>query len=108
MELRNSKAGDEDQVLGLVRAVLAEYGLKTNPATTDKDLDDIQSQYPARGGIFRILEVDGKIVGSYGLYKISDSTCELRKMYLLPKYHGQGFGRKMMDDALSQAKQTVF
>lgn len=108
IKLRDSKSGDEDKVLDLVRVVLAEYGLKTNPAATDKDLCDIRSEYSARGGIFRILEAEGNIIGTYGLYRLSDSVCELRKMYLLPEHHGQGLGRKMMDDALFQARRLGF
>ena len=34
--------------------------------------------------------------------------CELRKMYLLPQFRGQGHRRKMMDDALTQAERLGF
>lgn len=108
MELRDSKRGDEVEVYRLVKNVLAKYGLSTNPAVTDKDLSDIQAEYADNGGAFRILEVDGKVIGSYGLYRVSDEVCELRKMYLLPEHHGKGHGRKMMDDALAQARSRGF
>jgi putative acetyltransferase len=106
--LRHSKRGDETDVYRLVTMVLAPYGLSTNLAGTDSDLTDIQGAYADRGGIFQILEADGEIIGSYGLYYISDTVCELRKMYLLPQYHGQGHGRSMMDDALVQARKLGF
>ena len=107
-ELRDSRSGDETDVLNLVETVLADYGLKTNPRATDKDLNDIKAAYHDRGGIFRILEADGRLIGSYGLYRVSKEVCELRKMYLLPEYHGQGQGRKMMNDAFAQAQLLGF
>ncbi|MCP4456212.1 MAG: GNAT family N-acetyltransferase [Planctomycetes bacterium] len=107
--LRDSRSGDETIVLDLVETVLAEYGLKANPRATDRDLSDIKAAYHDRGGVFRILEADdGRLIGSYGLYRISEDVCELRKMYLLPEYHGQGHGRKMMLDAFAQAKLLGF
>jgi putative acetyltransferase len=108
LQLRDSKRGDEAKVLDLVRVVLGDYALETNPAVTDKDLSDIQSEYFDRGGLFRVLEADGQLIGSYGLYRISGTICELRKMYLLSEYQGQGHGRAMMDDALVQAKRLGF
>jgi putative acetyltransferase len=56
----------------VVFTVLAEYGLKPDPACTDVDLDDIEASYFNRGGVFYVLaEQDGSIIGSYGLYPIA-------------------------------------
>jgi putative acetyltransferase len=106
--IRDFRRGEEADVFSLVQTVLAEYGLHMKPDSTDRDLDDIQAGYVATGGTFRIVEVDDKIVGSYGLYPVSKSVCELRKMYLLSWYQGQGIGRQMMQDMLSRAKTAGF
>lgn len=107
-QLRDYRPGDEDSVFQIVKCVLAEYGLSTNSEVTDADLRDIRQSYLSNGGAFRILESDGRIVGSYGLYATSVQSCELRKMYLLPELRGQGFGRIMMDDAVRKAKALKF
>jgi putative acetyltransferase len=106
--LRDYCSGDESQVFELVKQVLAGYGLGTNPEVTDSDLKDISQCYLAPGGTFKILEHSGQIIGSYGLYPLSLRSCELRKMYLVAEYRGRGLGKRMMDDALREAKTRGF
>jgi putative acetyltransferase len=107
-QLRDYRPGDEDDVFRIVKYVLAEYGLATNPEKTDADLKDIHQSYMLGGGAFRILESNGRTIGSYGLYANTQESCELRKMYLLPEFRGHGFGKKMMEDALRMAKILRF
>jgi len=107
-QIRNYSPGDEMKVFGIVKAVLAGYGLDTNPEETDADLRDIQASYLSSGGAFRILECDGRIVGSCGLYPTTRQSCELRKMYLLPELKGRGLGKKMIDDTFAVAKDLGF
>lgn len=106
--IRDFRRGDAADVYSLVEAVLAEYGLSMDPDSTDRDLGDIQAEYVDTGGTFRIVEVDGVIAGSYGLYPVSGRVCELRKMYLLPSHQGRGIGQKMMQDLLSWARKSGF
>ena len=57
MPFRLRPATNEDRaaVEKLVFGVLAEYGLKSDPAGTDSDLHEIQSTYHAAGGAFDVL-----------------------------------------------------
>lgn len=107
-ELRDYRPGDEEDVFRIVKRVLSEYGLATNPEKTDADLKDIRKSYILRGGAFRILESDGRTIGSYGLHADTKESCELRKMYLLSEFRGRGLGKKMMEDALRLAKTLGF
>ena len=93
----------------LVFDVLAEYGLAPEPEGVDVDLRDLEGAYFERGGWFGVwLDEDGAIIGSAGLCRVNDSTCELRKMYLCASARGHGYGRIMLDRALSEAKQRGF
>jgi putative acetyltransferase len=107
-ELRDYRPGDEEDVFRIVKHVLAEYGLTTNPEQTDADLKNIRQSYLLPGGAFRILESAGRTIGSYGLYASTKESCELRKMYLLSEFRGRGLGRMMMEDALRLAKLLGF
>lgn len=107
--LRPATNADCEAVQRLVFAVLAEYGLKPDPACTDVDLADLERSYLARGGVFHVLqEQDGSIVGSYGLYPTEPGVCELRKMYLHQNCRGKGLGRRLLEDALTHAKELGF
>ena len=107
--LRLATNADCEQVRDLVYRVLAEYGLKPDPDSTDADLEDIEQAYFASGGAFYVLEAkDSSIIGAYGLYRMSDDTCELRKMYLHRDYRGKGLGKRLLEDAMTQARERGF
>ena len=89
--------------------VLNEYGFSFDSAGTDADLHDIQSNYWSAGGLFDVLvNSAGRIVGSVGLFRVSCSTCELRKMYLIRELRGHGLGRLLLEDALRHATEFGF
>src|SRR3989304_5812513 len=92
--LRPADNNDSDRITELVFAVLREYGLAPDPESTDADLKDIEQSYLKRGGAFFVLEDrPGSIIGAYGLYRIDEATCELRKMYLRKSFRGRGLGK---------------
>jgi putative acetyltransferase len=107
--LRPATNEDRAAVERLVFGVLAEYGLKPDPTGTDSDLADIEANYLLSGGVFDLL-VDnaGDVVGSVGLFRVSASVCELRKMYLARSARGCGWGRRLLEHALSRAGALGF
>ena len=108
-KLRTATNADAAQIRDLVYAVLGEYGLKPDPESTDADLADIEQAYFASGGAFYVLESQrGSIIGAYGLYRIDERTCELRKMYLHRDYRGKGLGKRLLEDALTRARRRGF
>ena len=108
-KLRPANNQDCPKVTELVFGILKEYNLKPDPGATDIDLKDIKQSYFERGGAFYVLEeIDGTIIGAYGLYPIDKATCELRKMYLHSSYRGKGLGKLLLEDALSKAGQIGF
>ncbi|TNE44281.1 MAG: GNAT family N-acetyltransferase [Deltaproteobacteria bacterium] len=107
--LRPATREDGPAVMALVSTVLQEYGLKTDPQSTDADLADIEASYLEPGGWFQVVVgPSGDIVGSVGLFLEDSESCELRKMYLLPQARGVGLGRELLDQALEQARQSGF
>lgn len=93
----------------MVFGVLAEFGLKPDPSTTDSDLQNIELSYIASGGMFDVLmDGAGRVVGSVGLFPVSSSICELRKMYLATTVRGFGYGRRLLEHALDCARELGF
>jgi len=107
--LRPATNDDRTVIVRLVFAALTEHGLKPDPGGTDADLQDIAANYFAGGSAFDLLvDGSGQVVGSVGLCRISDSTCELRKMYLAPGVRGGGRGRRLLEHALARASALGF
>jgi len=106
---RDAAAGDEPAIRSVVFAVLREYGLTPDPATTDADLLDVTSSYTARGGVFRVLvSSTDAIAGCGGLYPLDQEEAEIRKMYLLREARGRGLGRRLLRDLVEGARERRF
>jgi len=105
--IRKADRGEETEIMNLVKSVLSDYGLKTDPIT-DQDISDLEQDYFNINGWFAVLENNSKIIGTYGIYRIDNKICELRKMYLLPAYQGQGLGKLLLAEALKKAKELGY
>src|SRR5882724_4617964 len=108
LTIRSATNNDRERVAELVFGVLAEYGLKPDPETTDADLQDIEANYLQRGGLFEVIEDGGNMLGSVGLYPINKTTCELRKMYFIPSARGLGLGKYVLERAIAGARALGF
>ena len=106
---RPATNADRSEIEDLVFSVLRSYGLEPSPDSTDADLADIEANYFSLGGAFDVLtDESGVIVGTVAVHHTEGSLCELRKMYLSPSCRGQGLGRRMMEHALTRAKELGF
>ncbi|MCF0147626.1 MAG: GNAT family N-acetyltransferase [Clostridium sp.] len=102
--IRKARAGDELGVLNLIKEVLEPYGLELNPAGEDLDVTNIPKYYMENHGDFEVIEFNGNIIGSYGIYRIDTETCELRKMYLKKEFQGMGLGNIMIENSFKIAR----
>jgi putative acetyltransferase len=107
--IRPATNGDAKDVRALVFGILAEFGFAPDPAGTDNDLADLEAAYQRPGGAFDVLtDATGRIVGTVGLFPLSDGRCELRKMYLLPEHRGHGLGGGLLRHAAARARELGF
>ncbi|MGH9852714.1 MAG: GNAT family N-acetyltransferase [Blastocatellia bacterium] len=107
--IRPATNQDAERIRALVFSVLEEFGLTPDSSGTDADLSDIEASYLAPGGMFEVAEeADGALVGTVGFVSLDDETCELRKMYLLPRARGCGLGKLLLARAIEQARAAGF
>jgi GNAT superfamily N-acetyltransferase/predicted enzyme related to lactoylglutathione lyase len=107
VRLRPVSEDDGPAVARMVGQVLSGFGLEMD-SETDSDLKNPKASYDDAGGWFAVLDDDTDIVGSVGVFRLSDTTCELRKMYLLPSLQGLGLGRLLLEAALEKARLLGF
>lgn len=105
---RPARPENRPAIRGLVFSILKDYGLPTD-AHTDADLDDLRGHYFSAGGDFRVLTAaGGEIVGTVGLKAIDARTVELRKMYLRAEHRGVRHGKRMLEWALTRARELGY
>jgi putative acetyltransferase len=115
--IRPWQVADRSAIAEVVSTVLAEYGLGWEPEGADRDVLEIEQYYLATGGQFwTLLNAAGQVVGSAGYHPITRReqgiAVEIRKMYLLSAYRGQGLGRfvleKLEDSIRSRGFQEIW
>ena len=63
------------------------------------------------GSIYYVAELNGELIGGAGIYPsdgLPEETCELVKMYLLPKARGLGLGKTLIGKVLAFAKESGY
>ena len=73
-----------------------------------KDMDDIQKNYFENGGIFLVMLDEGQFICTGAIRKLQDDICELKRLWLLTEYHGQGLGHRMLSELLAFARETGY
>jgi GNAT superfamily N-acetyltransferase len=69
-----------------------------------QDLDEAHPTYFENGGVVLVVLADGSVVGTGAVLRIDDELCELKRMFLLREYRGQGLGRKLGEELLRFAR----
>lgn len=72
------------------------------------DIDNVRSHYFDNKGMFLVVVDNGKVVGSGAIRRLNDDICELKRMWLLKEYRGQGLGMKMAQRLLDFAKEKGY
>jgi putative acetyltransferase len=96
----------------IVRNTLAEF--KANrPGTVyfDATTDTLFELFQKEKSFYFVATIDDEIIGGAGIFPsegLPEDTCELVKMYLVPKARGLGVGKKLIEKALENARQSGF
>jgi putative acetyltransferase len=73
-----------------------------------KDMDDLQGNYFKAGGIFLVALNGEQVIGSGALRRLYAETAELKRMWLLEAYHGQGIGYRLITNLFEFARDQGY
>lgn len=108
LHIRKYTASDREAVFTLHKLSLqAANAWLTDRRTWDKDLEDIEGTY-LKHGDFLLGEIDGRIVAMGAIRKISDKTCELKRMRVDPEFQRSGYGQMMLKSLETRARELGY
>jgi putative acetyltransferase len=73
-----------------------------------KDMDDIQKSYFENGGTFLVMTENDRIICTGAIRQLEGDICELKRLWLLTEYHGQGLGYRMLQECLAFAREQGY
>ena len=72
------------------------------------DMDEFQKTYSGSDGIFLVMTDNDQIIGTGAIRKLDDTTCELKRVWLLFDYHGKGLGYRIIQELLAFGRQKGY
>jgi len=69
-----------------------------------EDMDNFQAVYFDRDGLFLVILDSDTVIGSGAIRKIDMEIAELKRMWLLKDYHGQGIGYRVVQQLFDFAR----
>jgi len=99
----------EGQVKDVVGKLLVYTGAikESGLPIDDEDLSNIPEFYNGRGN-FWVAMVDDTVIGTIGIQDHGGETAILRRVFVLPEYHGKGVGEALLAHAEAYAKKQGF
>ncbi len=91
-------------VFDFTERCFSELGKRFEPNGRHNFYNDIENEFI----IFYCLIRDGAVAGTVALKKIDDMTAELKALYLDKDLRGQGLGSKLMQCAITFAKDSGY
>ena len=72
------------------------------------DIDGVEQTYFDNKGIFLVMTDENQIIATGAIRRIDDTTCELKRVWLLFDYHGRGLGYHMIQELFAFARETGY
>ena len=112
INIRNIRSDDNAMLAKIVKDTMAEFGVnRPNTVYYDPTTNALYEMFQKERAVYNVAELNLEIVGGAGIYptdSLPNDTCELVKMYLVPKARGLGLGRILIEKCLQQAKDLGY
>ncbi|MCU0405146.1 MAG: GNAT family N-acetyltransferase [Chitinophagaceae bacterium] len=111
-KIRPIQPEDNKTIASVIRDTLVEFGAN-HPGTVffDPTTDHLFELFRKEKAAYWIVEDGTGIVGGGGIFPtkgLPADTCELVKLYLLPRARGKGLGKKLIEICHQEAKKNGF
>jgi putative acetyltransferase len=73
-----------------------------------QDVDNVQEYYDGRRGLFLVVMDDDEVVGTGAVRPLLGEIAELKRLWLLEQYHGQGIGYRVVMQLFEFARQCGY
>jgi putative acetyltransferase len=74
----------------------------------DKELAELPGDYAPPEGRLLLAQVEGELAGCVALHKFDAQTCEMKRLYLRPKFRGKGLGRILTNAIIAEARKIGY
>ena len=74
----------------------------------DEEIKHLEKKYRIPDGRLYLLYCDEKAAGCIGLRKINDQLCEMKRLYIRPKFRGKKLGEFLIEKIITEAREIGY
>ena len=74
----------------------------------DQELAGLPGDYAPPNGRLLIALYEGELAGCAALHQLEPEICEMKRLYLRPKFRGKSLGRVLAENIMSEARQIGY
>ena len=94
---------DSEQLGDFFKICFNVLGWEYEPESRHKDIIDIEQIYMKKG-CFWCMKNDEKIIGTIAIKMLENNVAELKRLYILPTFQGNGYSKLLMNIAVEFVK----
>jgi len=87
------------------RQLIADY---FEDKAFEEELARLPGKYAPPGGRLLLAHFNGQSAGCAALREIDSQTCEMKRMFVYPEFHGKRIGRALAERLIREARKTGY
>jgi len=103
---------ETNEELEIIKELFVEYadslGFDLDFQDFKQELANLCGDYAPPKGCLLVAKYKGQIAGCVGLKQFSDEICEMKRLYVRPKFRGLGIGRALAEAIIEQARKIGY
>lgn len=74
----------------------------------NEEIQHLDTKYGVPFGRLYIAYYDGELAGCIGMRRIDEQNCEMKRLYVRPKFRGKGMGDKLIQEIIKDAGEIGY
>jgi len=97
-----------DEVGDLFRRYAGALGIDLSFQDFEEELAGLPGAYEPPGGALLLARIKEQAAGCVAMRPFQDEICEMKRLYILPRYRGRGLGRVLARAVIERACQAGY